>query len=87
MEGGQIIAPLEYVVAIVAGLVTALVAMAAALVYVYKRGETKSKVSIELTKAFVESTKDHAKALENNTRVIEKLPDTIMLHIKAAQKT
>lgn len=57
--------------------------LCSALVLVYRRGEAKNKIIIDVTKSFIEVSKDHSKALENNTRVIEKLPETIMLHIKA----
>lgn len=54
-----------------------------ALIFVYKRKEAQGKAMIDLTKSFVESSKDLSKAIENNTKVIEKLPETIMLHINA----
>lgn len=61
--------------------------LSAALVFIYKRKESQAKSSnsvlVELTRSFVEATKDQTKAVENNTRVIEKLPEQIMLHIKS----
>ena len=78
---GQITLNLNQLLAIIGAIVVPVVT---ALVFVYKRGESKSKEIVTLTKSFVEVTKDHSKALENNTEVIKKLPDTIMLHIRAA---
>lgn len=86
MEGQIIAVPFEYMIAVVVGLVAAITGLVTATVYIFKRNESKNKIIVDLTKSFYESTKDHAKALENNTRVIEKLPETIMLHFKANGK-
>ena len=86
MEAGQIVGvPFGQVVGVIVSLVGAIIALAGAIVYIYKRSEAKNKVIVELTKSFYESTKEHSKALENNTQVIKELPETIMLHIKASR--
>lgn len=87
---GQITLKISEILYIIGGISGPL---AIALVVVWKRSESKNKVIIDLTKSFVEATKDHTKALENNTeamknnvKVIEDLPESIMLHIKASIK-
>lgn len=45
--------------------------------------EKKNVVIIDLTKSFVESNIGMKQALENNTKVIEKLPEQIKLQINA----
>lgn len=80
---GQITIPLGYVISSFGALVAALVAM---FWLIQKQNKNHNKEVKELTKDFVSSTKDHSKAVENNTRVIEKLPEQIMLQIKATTR-
>lgn len=57
------------------------------IAFLYKRGEAKNKANnqalLDLTRSFVDTTKDCTRAIENNTHVINKLPETIMLHLAA----
>jgi membrane-bound lytic murein transglycosylase MltF len=59
------------------------VPMAGAIALLYKRGEARTKTIIHLTESVLTVTKDNTKALENNTTVIEKLPEQFVLHLKA----
>jgi NAD dependent epimerase/dehydratase family enzyme len=66
------------------GIIAAIaVPLAGAVIFERKRNEAKNKTIVELTRSFVDSTKEVAKAIENNTRVIEKLPEQFVLHMKA----
>ncbi len=83
MEGQIIQITMQQIVLVMSALVGTIGVLAGAVFYIYKRGERKNNVIVELTKEFVSVTKDHAKAIENNTQVVKELPNQIMLHIKA----
>lgn len=83
MEGQIIQITMGQIIGVISALVGVIGVLAGAVFYIYKRGERKNTVIVDLTKEFVSVTKDHAKAIENNTKVVEGLPEQIMLHIKA----
>lgn len=87
---GQIVEQAQIVTMNIATVITIastiVMALAGAIALLFRILEKKNEAIIQLTKSFVESTKDHAKAVENNTKVIERLPDSIMLHIKSVLK-
>lgn len=87
---GQILISMKELITLVGVVVVPLVS---AIIFLWKRGEAKNKTIIDLTKSFTEVTKDHiaatkdcTRAVDNNTQVIGKLPETIMLHMAAQKK-
>lgn len=82
--------PFGYIIAVIATLCSVVGVVVTALVHIFKKLEAKDKSHAELTKSFIEVSKDavsanekHINALERNTRVIEGLPQQILLYIKA----
>lgn len=45
--------------------------------------EKKNDKIIQLTESYIQTTLGVKQALENNTKVIEEFPETVMMHIKA----
>jgi hypothetical protein len=87
MQGQIINVPFEYVVAIVLTLASALGAVVGAVIFLFSKNESKHRTIVDLTKSFTEVTKDHGKALENNTKVIERMhSDMVMINATQARK-
>lgn len=57
--------------------------LASALAVLFYKLEKKNDAIVELTKSFIETTIGVKTTLENNTKVIERLPETIAMQIKA----
>jgi hypothetical protein len=88
MEQEQVIKiTIEHVYSVVGVLMGAITVLAGVIVYLNRKKETLTRAYrddvVGLTKSFTEVTLGHAKALENNTKVIEKLPEQFVLQMKA----
>jgi membrane-bound lytic murein transglycosylase MltF len=62
------------------------VPLSAALGLLYRRGEARNKTIVSLTESCLNVSKDLTKAVENNTKVIEKLPEQFILQLRANGK-
>lgn len=87
MEEQTITITLGHILAVIGALITTIGILAGVVVYLNRKKDTISKAYrddvVGLTKSFTEVTMGHAKALENNTKVIDKLPEQFVLQMKA----
>lgn len=82
--------PFSYIISVVGGVVTAVIAMAGVIGVLWKADQKSKNQIVELSKSFVKEMEksnqllaDHNRVTEDTLKVIKDLPETIMLHIKA----
>jgi hypothetical protein len=61
------------------------VALSGTIAILFRMLESKNDKIIKLTESYIETTIGVKTALENNTKVIEKFPDTILMQIRASK--
>jgi hypothetical protein len=87
MEGQIITITLGHILAAIGALVTTIGVLAAVVVHLNRKKDSISKAYrddvVGLTKSFTEVTMGQSKAIENNTKVIEKLPEQFVLQMRA----
>lgn len=87
MEEQSITITLSHILAVIGALISTIGVLAGVVVYLNRKKDSISKAYrddvVGLTKSFTEVTMSHSKALENNTKVIEKLPEQFVLQMKA----